>query len=376
MQLWLAGGIAVLWLIFAAGCTSRESPDQAGNPPPGGGPLPLDSPQPMAVVEETEAFLGILDPSEKVEKLFTIRNQGKAPLVLSRGGTSCKCTMSTLPDEPVLPGKAAIVRVSTKSEETEGTFDHNATILTNDPENQRIQLRISGKFAKVIAFDPPQLILPSLNREKPTEISALVYSELFRTFTLASVESSLRGLSWEVEPAEESVLESLEARCGYRLRLRFPPSKETGSFWETLKVTACPDDDPIEVREATCQIAGSSQPRAQMSGRNFAPDKVLRLGNVRRWQGAKERLTLTIHDEHRNLKIEAIEKDPEFLEVEIVPMVPEKPESGHYWVNVAVPRDAPTSNYMGSKKGEVRIVTDHPAMPVMSFSVQFAVTSS
>ncbi len=373
---WLAAGITVLSVVLVAGCFSRESPDRPSNPALGNPKLPVEGPRPTAIVDEPEADLGILDPTEKIEKLFTIRNEGEAALVLTRGGTSCKCTMSTLPGEPILPGEAAVVRVSTKSDVTEGKFDHHATILTNDPENQRIELRIYGKFEKVIAFDPPRLILTSLNREKPTEISAVVYSQLFRNFELASMESSLGGLSWEVEPAETRTLENLEARCGYRLRLKLPPSEMTGAFWDTLRVTARSDDTPPEVREVTWQIAGSAQPRAEMSGQKLAADKVLRIGSLRRWQGAKERLTLTVHDDHRNLKIEAIETTPEFLEVDVVPMVPEKPDSGLYWVHVTVPKDAPASNYNGTRKGEIRIITDHPVLPVMSFSVQFAVTSS
>lgn len=366
-------GIVTLCVLLVTGCSTEQNvksnvAEEAGSV---AGGL-----KPFAVVDESEADLGILDPTEKIEKVFLIRNEGEAPLTLHRGGTSCKCTMSTLPEDPIQPGEAAVVRVSTKSEVTEGRFDHSATILTNDPENDRIRLRIYGKFQKVVAFDPPRLVLSSLSREKSTEVSAVVYSQYFKDFELPSIESSMKRLKWELEPAEPTMLERLEARCGYQLRLTFPPAEKSGEFWDTLRVTARSDDDPPEVREVTWQIAGSPRPRAQISGEKFAADKVLRIGTLGRWQGTKERLTLTVHDDHRNLKIEAIEKDPEFLEVEVVPMNPEKLDSGLYWVNVAIPRNAPACSHTGKRRGEIRIISDHPALPVMSFSVQFAITSN
>ncbi len=370
--------LGLLSLVFVTGCSADRTGDpKAEAEVTSGNPVAsLGGARPVAVVAESEAYLGILDPTEKVEKLFAIRNEGDAPLRLSRGGTSCKCTMSTLPEEAIQPGEAAVVRVSTKSEVTEGRFDHNATILTNDPKNRRITLRIHGVFAKVVAFDPPRLVLSSLSQENDTTVDAVVYSQYFRKFDLTSIESSMEGLSWEVEPAEERALKLLEASCGYRLRLTFPPTEKAGQFWDTLRVTTLSDDSPPDTRQVTWQIAGSAEPRAQISGRKFGVDKVLRFGGLRRWQGAEERLTLSVHDDHRNLKIEAIEKDPKYLEVEVLPMNPEKPESGLYWVTVTVPKNAPACSHLGSRQGSVRIISDHPALPVMSFHVQFAVAGS
>lgn len=368
--------LGVLPLLFVTGCSTDQTADAKADATVDSSLASLDGARPVAVVDESEAYLGTLDPTQKVEKLFAIRNEGEAPLRLSRGGTSCKCTMSTLPDEAIQPGEAAVVRVSTKSEVKEGRFDHNATILTNDPKNNRITLRIYGAFAKIVAFDPPRLVLSSLNQEKSTTVDAVVYSQYFRDFDLTSIESSTEELNWKVEPADDRTLGLLEARCGYRLRLTFPPTERTGQFWDTLQVTAQSDDSPPDTRKVTWKIAGSAEPRAQISGKNFGEDKVLRFGSLRRWQGAEERLTLSVNDDHRNLKIGAIEKDPNYLDVEVLPMNPEKPDSGLYWVHVAVPKDAPACSHLGTRQGSVRIISDHPALPVISFHVQFAIAGS
>lgn len=370
-------GLALLWIVCATGC-AKQPPQQPEAVTQSVEPAQSTELHPVAVVDETEAYLGVLEAKDKVEKRFAIRNEGDRPLILKRGGTSCTCTMSALPEEPILPGHGAIVVVSTKSEEKDGSFDHTATVLTNDPDNRRIVFRIYGKFQQILAFEPPKLSVSSMRDEdggKAIEVETIAYSEVFRNFELASVSSTLDGLSWEIEPASELDLESLQARCGYRLKLKIPPSADKDDFLEKLTIEARSDDDPPITKEASCTIYQNVLPRADIAGKNLGYGRILNIGSLRPWQGATERLTLTVRDEHRKLEVKSIEKDPGFLEVEVVPMVPENPESGLYWVNVTVPIDAPTSNHVGSRKGEIRIITDHPALPVMSFFVQFAVTS-
>jgi hypothetical protein len=367
-------GVVVLAFASIVGCSSQGPAELSGNSETANDASP-DGPHPVAVVDETEAWLGILDPNDEAEKCFEIRNQGEAPLVLRRGGTSCKCTMSDLPERPIMPGEAAVIRVSTKSEEKEGRFDHTAAVLTNDPANKRITFCVSGKFQKLIAFDPPGLIATSLERNQKSTLRTVAYSQVFRDFELESVTSTLEGLTWEIESADERTLEELEARSGYRITLTLPATATTGDFWKSLAIKVRSNDDPPRIREARCKIAGSVVPRADMAGEKYSAGRILNVGSLRRWQGATERLTLTVRDDHRNLEVKSIEKTPDFLEVEVSPIVPDRPDSGLYWVNVTIPRDAPPSNYVGSRKGEVRIVTDHPEVPVMRFWVQFAVTS-
>ena len=368
--------IMAVWFVSMAGCFSEQNTESEVREAVEN---VADGSKPVAVVDELEAFLGILDPAEKIEKRFVIRNEGDAPLILERGGTSCTCTMSALPDKPVMPGQAAIVRVSTKSEKTVGSFDHTATVLTNDSELQRITFRIYGKFARILAFDPPKLVVRSMKDEdgaKAMTVETVAYSEVFRDFEVESITSTLDGLSWEVDPAGELALETLEARSGYRLKLNVPASGNAEEFVETLTIKVRTDDDPPITREANCTIIHNLLPRTTFAGKNYLPfSHTLQMGSFLRWQGGKDCITLAVRDDHRVLDIKEINKTPDFLEVEVVPMVPENPDSGLYWIHVNVPEDAPPSNHNGSRKGKVRIVTDHPAVPEMSFWVQFAITS-
>lgn len=371
--------VASLWTVSTAGCGQQPmQPSQATT-------VSVESQEtvelnPVAVVDETDAYLGVLEPSDKIEKRFVIRNEGKGPLLLERGGTSCTCTMSALPDKPILPGQGAVVVVSTKSEEKVGSFDHTATVLTNDPNHRRIVFRIYGKFQLVLAFDPPKLVVSSMKGEdggKAMTVDTIAYSEVFRDFEVESISSTLEGLSWEINRANDIALKTLEARCGCRLTLTVPASGAQGDLLETLTLKVRSDDNPPVTKEAKCTITRNLLPRTTFAGKNYQPfSHTLQMGSFSHWQGGEDRMTLAVRDEHRILDIKEINKTPDFLEVEVVPMVPENLDSGLYWIRVKVPKDAPPSNHNGSRKGQVRIVTDHPANPEMSFWVQFVVTNS
>ena len=77
-------GVTLLWLASAGGCQLQESAEPEGSPQVGED-TNENEPQPVAVVDETEAYLGILEPNDKVEKRFLIRNEGKDRLFCNEG---------------------------------------------------------------------------------------------------------------------------------------------------------------------------------------------------------------------------------------------------------------------------------------------------
>src|SRR5579872_2905137 len=59
-----------------------------------GPPVSKTGPYPKAVIEETEFEFGRMEVGEERSHAFIIRNEGEAPLLLKKGKTTCKCTMS------------------------------------------------------------------------------------------------------------------------------------------------------------------------------------------------------------------------------------------------------------------------------------------
>ncbi len=92
---------------------------------------------------------------------FKFTNTGKEPLILSRPTSSCGCTVPTWPQEPVLPGKSDIIKVTYNTNNVGGI---NKTVtVTSNAKTARVVLQIKGTVNPKPATTMP---------EKPAEQGA------------------------------------------------------------------------------------------------------------------------------------------------------------------------------------------------------------
>lgn len=105
------------------------------------------------VAEETEAgprivFIedafdfGDIQQGDKVEHTFEFENAGSEPLVLSNVLTTCGCTASDWPREPIIPGEMASLKVTFNSAGKMGVQNKIITVVSN-AINQRERIRIT-----------------------------------------------------------------------------------------------------------------------------------------------------------------------------------------------------------------------------------------
>ena len=75
---------------------------------------------------------------------FKFTNTGKVPLILQGVEASCGCTTPEWSQEPILPGKTGMIKVSFDPEQRPGAFAKSITINANVPKTTRV-LTISGE---------------------------------------------------------------------------------------------------------------------------------------------------------------------------------------------------------------------------------------
>lgn len=84
---------------------------------------------------------------------FKFTNTGKEPLILSKPVSSCGCTVPTWPQEPILPGKSDVIKV-TYNTKSIGPINKTVTINSNARTN-RVVLQIKGNVvAKPATAEP------------------------------------------------------------------------------------------------------------------------------------------------------------------------------------------------------------------------------
>lgn len=86
---------------------------------------------PVITFEKDFHDFGTLTSGEKVTYSFKFKNTGKSMLVISSVTTSCGCTISDYPKQPIKPGEGGTVDVSFDSEGRHGLQNKSVTVFSN-----------------------------------------------------------------------------------------------------------------------------------------------------------------------------------------------------------------------------------------------------
>ncbi len=100
------------------------------------GPLPL-----FQFPEENHDF-GTINEGDVVEKTFTFKNVGEAPLIISSAKASCGCTVPEWPKEPIGIGEEGKITVKFNSKGKPGIQNKTVTITANTyPKISRLTIK-------------------------------------------------------------------------------------------------------------------------------------------------------------------------------------------------------------------------------------------
>jgi hypothetical protein len=110
--------------------------------------LPRDQAQPAILVPEKAYDFGSIGPQDVVERKFIIRNNGEAPLTISRAYTTCGCTTAEISASVIPPSKVAEVTLVFDAgfhEDAAGqTVQRGLIIENNDPRQSQSEIWIQA----------------------------------------------------------------------------------------------------------------------------------------------------------------------------------------------------------------------------------------
>jgi hypothetical protein len=93
--------------------------------------------------EATEFDFGTISEGEVIEKVFTFKNSGEAPLVISNVQASCGCTSPEWTKTPVKPGEEGLIKVVFNSTNKQGVQSPTVSVTANTSPNVT-RLRLKG----------------------------------------------------------------------------------------------------------------------------------------------------------------------------------------------------------------------------------------
>jgi hypothetical protein len=99
--------------------------------------------EPVITFEKTVHDFGkIHEEDGRVSTIFTFKNEGMSPLVLSNVRASCGCTTPTWTKEPVEPGQSGEITVTYNANGRPGHFEKTVTVTSNATEpTKRIYIK-------------------------------------------------------------------------------------------------------------------------------------------------------------------------------------------------------------------------------------------
>lgn len=86
---------------------------------------------PKITFAEASHDFGDIKQGDKVEYTFTFKNSGTEPLILSNVLTTCGCTATNWPRDPIAPGKGGEITVKFNSAGKMGKQNKVVTIVSN-----------------------------------------------------------------------------------------------------------------------------------------------------------------------------------------------------------------------------------------------------
>lgn len=86
--------------------------------------------------ETTEIDYGTINQNANGERIFSFKNTGDAPLVITQVRSSCGCTVPSYSKAPILPGQMSDIQVKYATNRL-GVFKKTITVISNASEPQK-----------------------------------------------------------------------------------------------------------------------------------------------------------------------------------------------------------------------------------------------
>lgn len=173
-----------------------EQPAQAKQP------IPADAPK--IKVENPEYDFGVLAPDSKDNKgQFKFSNVGKGVLKIDHVQSTCGCTVPELSKKEYAPGESGTVEITFHAPATAGGVTKHLYIVSNDPENPRVELALKAKVEVKVIADPNRVEL-MLNKENAGMLSIKVKSVDNEPFKITGITISGETMTCSFDPNEKA----------------------------------------------------------------------------------------------------------------------------------------------------------------------------
>jgi hypothetical protein len=146
--------VILIFAAFAVKAQDVKTPDGKTPDPTTTQTQPVNPNAPEISFEKTVHDYGTIVQGGDGTCEFKFTNIGKEPLILSRPQSSCGCTVPTWPQEPILPGKSDVIKVTYNTQNV-GMINKTVTVTSN-AKTTKVVLQIKGTVTAKPATTAPE----------------------------------------------------------------------------------------------------------------------------------------------------------------------------------------------------------------------------
>jgi hypothetical protein len=338
-------------------------------------------PNAKAQISETSHHFGIMEARSTGSHDFFIRNVGTADLILKVDRTTCSCLGIDVIPNRVPPGGTAKCHLIYNAEQaTLGRFIQGGVVLTNDPENREIQLRIEGIFTNPVVVRPSSITIPRV-------VVGTTQSSTIRFYSFEEEPLQLSSPIWEdqnhfdfqfnhAELSEADKADSYysSAKSVVEGTLTLKPGLPIGTFQEWFQLRTNYLSQPTVIFVVSGQVIGGN---VTISGQGYNRQAgVAELGNTVMGKSISREISIQfsgVSAPSASVHVSSVE--PAWIRTQLSPPRDVGPLR-IFSLAIEIPEDAPTGSYVfrgDGQRANVLLETNDEAMPVIRIPLQFTV---
>ncbi len=337
-------------------------------------PVSEKGPYPKAVAGDRLFEFDSMGVNERREHTFTIRNEGEAPLLLTKGATSCKCTISGLSKKELATGETAEINLVWIPRDVDMYFGKEAIIQTNDPENLRIKFQIKGKVVqKYLVAPSAEWDMGMIAEGSSGEVFGSITSQLYENFKILGVESSHPLLTIEHKPMPEARLKQFAVKSGYEFSAKLPSGIPVGPFGAKVNIKTDIDGETnIDIKVRALR-PGPLRFLPAIGGAQWNRDTMsLNMGRFPASEGKKVSLPMFVSGMEGEFKLLTVEPSDKFLKVTLESeAVEDSTKQRTYFLKFEIPGGSPAMSRNATDPVRVKMKTNHPQAEDIEIDVLF-----
>jgi len=340
----------------------------------------VTNPNARAHIEETIYNFGMMDAKAEGSHDFFIRNVGTADLILRVDQTSCSCLGIDITPSRVPPGRTARCHLRYTAEQaTIGKFSQGGTVMTNDPDNREIHLRVEGVFTNPVVVRPATVHLPRVAAGTMRTATIRFYGFEDEPLQLSTPTWENRehfDFQWKSAELDESNEDDPHLSLATSVvegTITLNPGLPVGSFQEWFQVRTNSSQPNVSFL-ASGQIVGGN---VSISGQGYNRSTgIADLGRTVVGRSISREISIQFSGTAtQSASVQVIAVEPAWIRTELSPPREVGPLR-IFSLTIEIPEDAPTGSYVFSGDGQrahITLETNDETIPVLRIPLQFVV---